>query len=356
MPKPVRTVARGLLRLARRIHDRLSEAGPPMLASLPLFEWQRLQQVGTHLNLSQERGWTAAVPHLRRDYARLARTLVQHIESNLHFLDTHADRPPVARLADIVADLTALEAEFGGLEIDLKAGTFSVTTEPITFDGIELGPFQIALSLDCIGDPSPYEVRALEPNPAAESSDVVHPHVHGDSLCEGDGKAAIRLASEQGRLFDLCVIVRQILQTYHAGSAYVPLSRWNGRECHDCGRHASHDDSTWCNRCETDLCHDCAESCPGCHDRCCSECRAACGGCDSSFCEHCLTVCTDCGNLFCSECLGGDRCDTCHNALEDSDEETLEDPPAGVPDSRNAATAASPAVLAGSLGQVPVPA
>jgi hypothetical protein len=304
----------------------------------------------------QDQGGSAAAPRLRREYTRFARTLIHHVESNIEILKQQTDRRPIARLSDIVADLVALKAEFGSLEIDLKAGTFTVTTEPIRLEGIDLGPFRIRVSLDWMGEPSPYEVLALEPNPAADSSLVVHPHVQGETLCEGDGKAAIRRASEQGRIFDLCVIVRQILQTYHSGSADVPLSRWQGHECHDCARRAPDDESTTCARCEEDLCHDCAESCSVCRENVCSQCRGPCGCCQSDFCEHCLSTCSDCGESFCSACVDAGRCDACHNALENPDEETTENPAEGIPDPLGAATAADPAVLAVGVGQVPVPA
>ena len=274
MPRTDRTASRGLLRLARRIHDRLQDVGENALSPLPDYEWQRLQRLSRFLELARVRRWSAALPRLRREYARLGQTLIHHTQDQLRTLDELAVRRPVASLSDTLNDLQALEGEFGGLALDLKAGTFSVTTEPVTLEGIDLGPFRIVVHLACLGEASPYEVVALEPNPASESSDTVHPHVQGETLCEGDGRAAIRRASEQGRIFDLCVIVRQILQTYHSGSAYVPLSRWHGKECSDCGDQASRDESTWCERCESDLCRDCAESCGVCAVTLCASCRS----------------------------------------------------------------------------------
>jgi hypothetical protein len=62
-----------------------------------------------------------------------------------------------------------------------------------------------------------------------------HPHVREKLLCEGDGAASIRRALAEGRLLDFFTLVRQVLETYNPGSAYVELSRWNGVTCKDCG-------------------------------------------------------------------------------------------------------------------------
>ena len=346
-------VSRELLRLALRIHGRIESAAESPSVVLPEYDWERLLKLGRYLELSRMRGWRSALPRLRREYARRVQTLVHHAKANVQTLHEETERRPIASLRDILADLIALQSEFCGLDVDFKAGTFSVVTEAITLEWVELGRFRIVVALDCLGEASPYEIVALDPNPAAESSETVHPHVQGESLCEGEGRAAIRRASEQGRVYDLCVLVRQILETYNPGSAYVPLSRWSNCPCEDCGTRVGSDESTFCHRCESDLCRDCAMTCSDCQESVCVSCRAGCRSCNRTYCDQCFHPCENCGDQFCSECLEGGRCSSCQETEETTDEETLEGSTEGTPEP---ATPSFATVLAVGLGQVPVPA
>ena len=135
---------------------------------------------------------------------------------------------PPQTVREIFGDLVALSDEFEGVTIDASNQTLSVTTEPIVLEEIDLGPFEIRLHWDRIGERRPYEVVALEPNPAGESSDTTHPHVKGEQLCEGDGRAVDRPSPSSRTLVDFFQIVSRILDTYNSGSAYVSLSDWNG--------------------------------------------------------------------------------------------------------------------------------
>lgn len=342
------------LRLALKIARQLGQARAGEPGPLPEYDWQRLMKVLRWLELASRRGWTATVPRLRRQHASLVRSVVSHLEGRQRTLDEMRDQRPVASIGDILADMSALEAEFDGLAIDLKNRTLSVVTPPVVLEGIELGRFEIVVQVDCLGDACPYEVIALDPNPAAESSDTVHPHVQGESLCEGEGRAAIRRASAEGRVFDLCVIVQQILQTYHSGSAYVPLSRWNGRTCRDCGTSASEDESTTCGRCDDELCHDCAETCGVCCQGLCTSCRSRCTDCDSAICDGCLQPCAECGEGHCPNCLSSEECASCLEESEtlteeSDDEETLEEAVEGTSEPE---TATDPAVHAVGVGEV----
>ena len=356
MPKPVRSVSRNLLRMARRIHDQAWDARHPVVDPLPESDWRRLRQCCRRLELARERGWHVVRTELGRNYRWLARGVVQQLETNVRALDEAADRRPIASLGDILADLRALESEFENFAIDLRAGTVSVTTDPIILEGITLGPFQIVVAVERLGEPSPYDLVALDPNPAAGSSEFVHPHVQDEILCEGEGKAAIRRASEQGRIHDLCVIVRQILRTYHAGSAYLPLSQWDGRECHDCGRRAGDDETTRCGRCDHDLCFDCSVRCPGCRDDVCAGCRTSCSTCAASPCDGCIRGCAECGLSFCAECLDGRLCDDCQPSVENPDDQTTDESDEETATTADGASEAGAAVHAVGVGQVPVPA
>jgi hypothetical protein len=346
------------LRLALKIARQLGQARAGDPGPLPEYEWQRLMKVSRWLELASRRGWTATVPRLRRQHVSLVRSVVSHLEDRQRTLEEMRDQRPVASIGDILADMDALKAEFGDLAIDLKNRTLSVVTPSVVLESIELGRFEIVVQVDCLGDSSPYDVIALDPNPAAESSDTVHPHVQSESLCEGEGRAAIRRASADGRVFDLCVIVHQILQTYHSGSAYVPLSRWKRRTCRDCGTNSSEDESTTCGRCEDELCHDCVESCAGCGHGLCSSCRSRCADCDSAICDGCLQPCAGCGEGHCPNCLNSEECATCLEESEtlteeNNDEETLEE---AVEGTSEPAKATDPAVHALGVGEVLVPA
>src|ERR1700732_4445519 len=133
---------------------------------------------------------------------------------------------------------------------------------------IDLGPFEIRLYWDRIGDRRTYEVIALEPNPAGESRETVHPHVRGEQLCEGDGRASIDRALRAGRLLDFFQIVSRILATYNSGSACPTLSDCKGCPCADCGDVVCEDDAYGCDRCSDSLCRECLSSCVRCDSLC----------------------------------------------------------------------------------------
>jgi hypothetical protein len=358
MNPPQSPSLRERLRLASRIVRQIEQARMDAPGPLPEYDWQRLLAIRCGLEVSRVRGWTAGLPRLRRQHASLVRTVVHHLDARQRDLDAMRDRRPVTSICEILDDLAILETEFNGLAIDLRDRTFSVVTPSIVLEGIELGRFQIVVQVDRLGEPSPYEVVALDPNTATESSDVFHPHVQGESLCEGEGRAAIRKASADGRVLDLCVIVHQILQTYHSGSAYVPLSRWTGRTCQDCGTHASDKSSTTCRACEDNLCQDCADSCAVCSKELCSHCRSRCTDCQTTICNSCQEACEGCGEGHCRDCLSDERCSCCFEESEtqseeiDDGEETLEGTIERTP---QPPTAIESAVHAVGVGQVPVP-
>ena len=96
------------------------------------------------------------------------------------------------------------------------------------------GPFEIRLDWRQLGSATPYRVVALDPHPAAKDTDVTHPHVQEEQLCEGEGRSAVRAALAEGRLYDFFLLVSQLLHTYGRGSAYVELDNWDGIPCDDC--------------------------------------------------------------------------------------------------------------------------
>lgn len=346
------TSPRRLLKAAQRIHDRLL---PPINIRVPELSsdgWDELQRLVGRLRLVGDRGWKVAVQTLREEANRCVRRLQRRIDDWLNEISNDRLEGPAASVREIHADLLALEAEFDDFEIDLKEGTLSAVTDPITLKGIELGRFEIVLRWDELDDHSPYEVVALDGQAAGFDSTTTHPHVRDDRLCEGEGQPAIRAALRTGRLFDFFVLVRQVLRSYNADSAYVPLEKWNGRECRDCGETVSDEESTCCERCDRDLCFECSETCSRCQRDCCADCRGACEACDSTFCDRCAEWCSGCSERFCPDCLHDGTCQACRKPENETDENVSETTTAAAETVLRADAALHPI----GVGEAPVPA
>jgi len=252
------------------------------------------------------RGLRTRLDELRKAIDTFARDLVA---------DSYHTLPS---LKSIYADLVVLSSEFAEIQVDLREGHLSAITDPISLEGVELGPFEIRLCWSRLRSGHAYKVHALEPNRAASDS-VSHPHVQDDSLCEGEGKVAIRAALQQGLLLDFFLLVRQILETYNPRSAYVQLSDWLGVACSDCGTSSSEDESFGCGRCGCDLCDDCSRSCNSCGQSSCSSCSSLCTRCDADCCSSCISACRDCGEGYCTECLTDRKCSSCLESEDDED-------------------------------------
>ena len=241
---------------------------------------------------------------------------------------TEAPRKSVPTLAALVEDLDQLQQEFGSLEFDNKRGIISVTTEPVTLEDVDLGPFRIQLEIDKLGElyyASPYHVIALEPNPAATDQSVTHPHVNGERLCEGDGSPAIQAALEEGRLCDFFTIVRSILNTYCPDSPYVPLADWDGETCNECGYSMSSDNSYCCSSCENSVCEECSSFCRSCQETICLGCAAKCEVCEEPVCPRCARVkCTECQTVCCESCIADGLCPDCREEREAENEQQRE--------------------------------
>ncbi len=298
------------LRAAASIQQRLTAHQPqPETISLPDGTWQECQRLARKIRKADAHGWFRASRKLRERLPVVLRTLRDRIDEVLQQLPAVAD-PFAGSQRQIYDDLLALEQEFCDVRIDSKQQQMQVTTESIELDGVYLGPFTIALDWRYLGESCPYEVIADDPQPAAASDDVTHPHVHDNRLCEGEGRVPIRRALEQGRLFDFFLVVRQLLETYNSSSAYVALDRWNGVECHDCGQSVNEDERTMCESCERQVCDDCSQSCTDCGKEFCSGCMSRCEGCDEMTCHDCLSTSAGDGQDLCSECAAHATCST----------------------------------------------
>ena len=289
------------------IHQRLLQ-GPCVLA-LPRCTWQELDKLHRQIRHADRHGWHAARRRLLESLQLCAQRLEGHLERLLVEVHREAAQSAPQSTAEIYRDILALKQDYPEVVVDPEHQELVVATEEIVLEGINLGPFEIRLDY---GQPDlSYRVVATQPYPATGRDDVTHPHVQDDSLCEGEGRAAIRAALDEGRLADFYLIVTRILSSYASGRAYVELADWDGAVCSDCGRTVSSHDRYFCEHCDTTLCEDCYADCPHCNLLCCSQCLQTCDGCQESYCKSCLDRCPGCGKRLCPSCFDADHHQNC---------------------------------------------
>ena len=199
-----------------------------------------------------------------------------------------------------IEELRQVSREFGNLTI--TADRVSVRTEPITLEhqgiSVALGPFDLVLeyprgALAARGGNRVFDlrIRAVEPNPAHDHDDITHPHVRGNSLCEGEAAAAIRYALDEGRLADVFAIVDATLHTYNPGSPYVKIERWTAIVCPLCGQRTL--DTAVCSDCGAQVCTSCIATCGVCGQQACKNCIGTCACCgDVKACDNCSSTCS----------------------------------------------------------------
>lgn len=266
-----------VLWLACRLQRILTDASPRSVPDDPAME--TLLQAQRELERAQRmhrktlaRRWTAAARRMAQRIPFLARSVhdASAQDFSLHPL------APVPSLAELLAELRQLEAEFEQVEIDTKGGTLSVFTEPLVLEGVHLGAFALRLDLKrlaCRRGNYALEVVAQDPNVPSADTSVTHPHVRDERLCAGDATVPLARALAQGRLADAFQLVSAVLHTYNRSSAYVQLEEWEGRLCEDCG------------------------------DSCLAEEAWHCEGCGRDFCGECIHGCGRCGRMRCMACL-----------------------------------------------------
>ena len=274
------------------------------------------------LEVASNRNWQAAEKLVISDCQNSIQQTEKLLGGIKHALAELGKRPK-PEPKEILLDLAAINEEFDELRFDAKTKLLSVVSKSICLEDIHLGRFRIQLSLDSLSAEmsGSYEVIEVDPNPASPNENVTHPHVENSRLCEGDAQPAIRLALQQGRLFDFFQIVQQVLGTYNPSSAYVQLSEWEGVSCRHCGYTSSPDDSRDCSNCASTICDECIGECDTCNQLFCSECYAACDDCCDLTCRDCARTCKDCEQQFCTECVTeNERCKSCEEkSKEDSD-------------------------------------
>lgn len=294
---------RQTIRAALKIHEHLLGCACEADVKLPIARWQELAHTAQQLRHVQRRGWSSASAAVAKHLAYVLRRLGDDIEIVRQNLPPQSKPTSIASASSILADLQALHGEFEKVSIDLREKTISARTLPIELEYVEFGPFKIVLHWDRMDDDRAYDVIALEPNAADERPSVTHPHVRDDELCEGEGKTAIRSALTSGRLLDFFLLVRQILQTYNAGSPHVSISDWHGVSCAACGHGMPSDDSSSCDRCDDPMCEDCSNFCETCERNVCTDCTSECAGCERRFCNTCLDEADGASPLLCKSCL-----------------------------------------------------
>ena len=319
---------RQLVRVAQKIREQMqslvqTRTRAIILRTEVLYMAQaQIKGLRRQLQVALARGWNAAADKLARRIALVVRDLPMYAQNVDRLVEARRTiTVPSARC--VLADLQQLKEEIDGLRYHAGQGILAVSTEPITLEGVYLGPFEIQLFLNSLARDEPhsaYEIVALDPHPAGCNSDVTHPHVSGQRLCAGDATTPIGAALSSGRICDFFLLVRSVLTTYNSGSPYVSLGDWHGTSCYDCGDTVHGDDSRWCLACDHDFCEGCASYCRVCDESTCNGCLESCSACDEPTCPSCLTCCPDCGGLICQTCLEAGEC-PCHEEEDDNGNE-----------------------------------
>jgi len=286
---------------------------------------EKLNEVTTEtrrIQKSIDHQWLSAAGKSKLRLERALNDLPYLISNAKQFIARPVNQVPTFR--DLMAEFGQLKDEFGDVTFDMENKSISITSESIELDDTYLGEFKIELRIDKLTEAhrmAPYCVVALDPHPAATSSDVTHPHVSNDILCEGDGHAAICTALEQGRICDFFNMIESILNTYNPDSPYVPLNEWDGRSCYDCGYICDSESSYYCSCCDNDFCSECSSYCRMCDETICLGCGGSCECCEELLCKHCAKQCTECSRYCCDQCLENGICKSCQEERIENEEQ-----------------------------------
>lgn len=295
--------------LVRRHHEEAS-------VLLPDRSFGEAQRLVRQIHRAHRHGWPSAAHLLTARLRSALEDCHYRLIETLASLRQRTSAPAIPTETELSREILALQREFDEVELEAETGEIRVTVGPIVLEGIDLGRFQICLDWEPSRGPSPYYILALDPNPTSSNPEVSHPHVQDQQLCEGEGRAAIREALLQGRLYDFFLVVSQILSTYARGSAYVELDEWHGQRCTDCGGIVDEEESYTCCQCEAVLCRECVTTCPHCDRDYCSSCISACEVCRERSCAACLEECSVCHRAVCPNCLEEGLCGACHETRE----------------------------------------
>jgi len=321
-----------LIKIANEVQDALMKLQNnrwlEVLTYLASFanQLKEITSASKKLGMSLTHSWFAAAQSCDSNISRSLNDLQYSIQRAKQLIEAPDTKLP--KLSNLVEELVQLHAEFGSYDFDKAANTLSVETEPITLDGIYLGPFKIELQLEKLSNlyrESSYCCIALDPHPAATSDEVTHPHVSNERVCEGDGVVAIRTALEQGRLCDFFTMVSNILNTYNPDSPYIPLADWDGEPCYECGYVMDSENSYYCSYCDRSFCEECSTYCHSCDETICLGCAARCQVCEVLVCPGCAqTRCIECECVCCESCIEEGLCPDCKEGSENHENEEQE--------------------------------
>ncbi len=307
------------------------------------------------LEKAYSNGYGLAAQRLRTRVSRDVNDLYHSVNIARQLFETSEDKiPDFKSVFEEVVQL--IDEPDGDIVIDNVKDTLSMETDPIELEGLYLGKFCISLRISDIPklcQTSPYNIIALEPNPAATNSDVTHPHVSGEALCEGDGTTVITNALVQARLTDFFTIVKNILETYNPDSPYVSIDEWDGTVCYDCGYVCDSDHRYYCEICSNDYCEECSSYCRVCDETTCLNCGGECPECEEFICRSCFVECSNCGKEMCKNCIEeDDLCFECKIELENL--ENNENEKNNKETEQAETTKTSPMVLSDSVGETTV--
>ncbi len=317
-----------LLRVARDIHCRVTSLNAFRLPALHTTDaqWEQLQGLRLKSMKARSMHLFAAAAEVHWQLRASARELIRELHDFCSHVDAASQSARMNSCREVYDDLVHLEDEFDEVRFDRRNQMLTVRTEPIELEGVDLGPFDIALHWSDIGrEFSAYSVIAVHPVKADGDECVTHPHVRHDALCEGDGKVPIARALQRGELFEFFVLVRQVLRTYDPSSAYQPLDEWfdaKCEECSDCGCCLDEYERNSCDSCSSQICNDCSDVCGICTGVCCQQCSDRCASCEEPVCRGCSEVSVDQTARRCRVCIEKDAEDEPPTTEETDDEHT----------------------------------
>ncbi len=283
-----------------------------------------LQALDRKLGLCDAHEWDAAAAKLMDAAEWVFRDLASRIDAVVRAIATCDNDVPL--VGEIYQELRQTEAEFDELRHEDEENLLFVSTDRIELEGVDLGEFEIQLQLPKLAKPqihAAYRVVALDPHPAASNESVTHPHVSDQQLCPGDAAAAIQAALGGGRISDFFMLVRSVLLQYSPASPFVPLEKWYGTTCYDCGTVMESGEAFFCQSCEHECCGECSSYCSRCDETACLGCLDTCSLCGDSVCPPCIADCPDCHTQLCQTCLDEGLC-PCNQEPEEIEDDQEE--------------------------------
>jgi len=235
---------------------------------------------------------------------------------------------------EIYEELLALSNEYGE-DFKIDAQDIIIVTKEVTLEDTneqmhEFGRFRIAIHYR--GDSrGRYHIEAEDDSHHHKNDHrLIHPHVMGNYLCEGEASESISFAFAERRISDVVCLITSVLNTYNPEGPYKPLETWSsGEECASCNCSIADDSEVfhcelcnsrgaeplctdcicYCDNCSTYICDDHQGRCNSCRDYMCTDCLSTCANCGESVCSSCAKKCTECGQKMCEDCVSS--CQEC---------------------------------------------